>query len=79
VFWQGEFLDRHRYTKGIVTTFLPTVLVTLLALLVPLLLLLITTKGHAILTRSKMADSITTRYYKFLVCKYVLVPSILFN
>jgi hypothetical protein len=57
-----------------VTTFLPTLFVTLLAFLVPVLLFLIAKKGHAILTMSRLGDTIMSRYYKFLVCKYDSFP-----
>lgn len=52
-------------------SFLPTLLVTLLALLVPVLLFLIGKKAHTILTLSQLGDTIMTRFYKFLVCKSV--------
>lgn len=68
----ASYLDRHKYQKEIITAFLPTLLVALLAILVPLLLLLIGKKAHTILTLSRLHDTIMTRYYKFLVCKYVL-------
>jgi hypothetical protein len=46
---------------------LPTFLVSVLALLIPLLLLLIAKKAHTITTLSALHDLIMTRYYKFLV------------
>ena len=48
-------------------SFVPTFLVSVLALLIPLLLLLIAKKGHTIITLSALHDLIMTRYYKFLV------------
>jgi hypothetical protein len=65
----ASYLDKHPYQKEVITAFLPTLLVALLAILVPLLLLLIGKKAHTILTLSRLHDTIMTRYYKFLVCK----------
>ncbi|KAG9090998.1 hypothetical protein FRC07_011960 [Ceratobasidium sp. 392] len=63
------YLDSHRVQKELLSSFLPTLLVALLAILIPLLLLLIAKKAHNIITFSKLHDRILTRYYKFLVCK----------
>jgi len=65
----SEYLDRHSYQKEVITAFIPTLLVAILAILVPLLLLLIAKQAHTILTLSRLHDTILTRYYKFLVCK----------
>ena len=54
-------------------------LVTLLALLVPILLFLIAKKAHSILTMSQLHDTIMTRFYKFLVCKYDSSPLSFFS
>ena len=50
-----------------IQSFLPTVLVALLALLIPLVLLLIAKKAHTITTLSALHDRIMVRYYKFLI------------
>lgn len=50
-----------------IQSFLPTLLVALLALLIPLILLLIAKKAHTITTLSALHDRIMTRYYKFLI------------
>ena len=50
-----------------IQSFLPTFLFSVLALLIPLLLLLIAKKAHTITTLSALHDLIMTRYYKFLV------------
>jgi Calcium-dependent channel, 7TM region, putative phosphate len=49
-----------------VQSFLPTILVSLLALLIPLVLLLIAKKAHTIITLSALHDRVMTRYWKFL-------------
>lgn len=64
-----EYLSHHSYQKEVITAFIPTLLVAILAILVPLLLLLIAKQAHTILTLSRLHDTIMTRYYKFLVCK----------
>jgi ABC-type antimicrobial peptide transport system permease subunit len=64
-----DYLDKHPYQKEVITAFVPTLLVAILAILVPLLLLLIAKQAHTILTLSRLHDTIMTRYYKFLVCK----------
>lgn len=66
---QNTYLETHRVQKELLSSFLPTLLVALLAILIPLLLLLIAKKAHNIITFSKLHDRILTRYYKFLVCK----------
>lgn len=48
-------------------SFIPTLLVALLAILIPLILLLIAKKAHTITTLSALHDLIMTRYYKFLI------------
>lgn len=50
-----------------IQSFVPTLLVALLALLIPLILLLIAKKAHTITTLSALHDRIMTRYYKFLI------------
>jgi hypothetical protein len=51
----------------VIESFLPTLLISLLAITVPLLLLLIAKKAHTITTLSALHDRILTRYYKWLI------------
>ncbi|KAK0464387.1 uncharacterized protein EV420DRAFT_1263449 [Desarmillaria tabescens] len=69
VFWPSlkAYLDRHAWEEEVIQSFLPTLLVALLALLIPLILLLIAKKAHTITTLSALHDRIMTRYYKFLI------------
>jgi hypothetical protein len=60
-------LEKHEWESELIQSFLPTFLVSVLAILIPLLLLLIAKKGHTIITLSVLHDLIMTRYYKFLV------------
>ncbi|KAI8986240.1 DUF221-domain-containing protein [Trametes punicea] len=62
-----NYLDKHPWEEELLQSFLPTVLVSLLSLLIPLLLLLIAKRAHTIATLSALHDRIMTRYYKFLV------------
>lgn len=64
---QKQYLDRHAWQSEVIQSFIPTLLVALLALLIPLILLLIAKKAHTITTLSSLHDLIMTRYYKFLV------------
>lgn len=64
---KANYLDNHPWEEELLQSFLPTVLVSLLAVLIPLILLLITKKAHTIITLSELHDRIMTRYYKFLV------------
>ena len=64
---QKNYLDKHEWQSELLQSFLPTFLVSLLAILIPLLLLLIAKKGHTIITLSALHDLIMTRYYKFLI------------
>jgi hypothetical protein len=64
---QKRYLDKHAWQSEVIQSFLPTFLVSVLALLIPLLLLLIAKKAHTIITLSALHDLIMTRYYKFLV------------
>lgn len=68
---QRDYLVRNPTAQDLITNLLPTLLVTGLAILIPLILLLIAKKAHNIVLLSKLHDQILTRYYKFLVCKYV--------
>ncbi|KAG6918780.1 hypothetical protein DXG01_011971, partial [Tephrocybe rancida] len=69
LFWPSlkAYLDRHNWEEELIQSFLPTLLVALLALLIPLILLLIAKKAHTFTTLSAMHDIIMTRYYKFLI------------
>lgn len=64
---QKNYLDRHQWEEEVIQSFIPTLLVALLALLIPLILLLIAKKAHTITTLSALHDQIMTRYYKFLI------------
>jgi hypothetical protein len=64
---QKTYLDRHPWQEEIIQSFVPTLLVSLLAILIPLILLLIAKKAHTIPTLSALHDQILTRYYKFLI------------
>lgn len=64
-------MNRNPDQLEVLSSLVPTLLVTGLAILVPLLLLLISKKAHTIVLLSKLHDQIMTRYYKFLVCKSV--------
>ncbi|KAF5369353.1 hypothetical protein D9758_002763 [Tetrapyrgos nigripes] len=68
-FWPSlkNYLGRHPWEEEVIQSFLPTLLVALLALLIPLILLLIAKKAHTITTLSALHDRIMTRYYKFLI------------
>lgn len=68
-FWPSlkAYLDQHSWEEEVIQSFLPTLLVALLALLIPLILLLIGKKAHTITTLSALHDRIMTRYYKFLI------------
>ncbi|KAL4081093.1 hypothetical protein J3A83DRAFT_4204650 [Scleroderma citrinum] len=68
-FWPSlyDYLSRHPWQQEIIQSFLPTVLVSLLAILIPLILLLIARKAYRITTLSLIHDTIMIRYYKFLI------------
>ncbi|KAJ7366938.1 hypothetical protein DFH08DRAFT_835992 [Mycena albidolilacea] len=61
------YLDKHQWEEDLIQSFLPTLLVSLLALSIPPILLLIAKKAHTITTLSALHDLILTRYYKFLI------------
>ncbi|KAF8798979.1 DUF221-domain-containing protein [Phlegmacium glaucopus] len=69
LFWPSlkRYLDHHVWQSEVLQSFIPTLLVALLALLIPLILLLIAKKAHTITTLSALHDRIMTRYYKFLI------------
>jgi hypothetical protein len=60
-------LGNHPWEEEVIQSFLPTFLIAVLTILVPLLLLLIGKKAHTFTTLSAMHDIIMSRYYKFLV------------
>ncbi|KAJ7175917.1 hypothetical protein C8R46DRAFT_1161021 [Mycena filopes] len=64
---QAAYLDKHQWEEDLIQSFLPTLLVALLALAIPPVLLLIAKKAHTITTLSALHDLIMTRYYKFLI------------
>ncbi|EUC63218.1 tranport-associated late exocytosis protein [Rhizoctonia solani AG-3 Rhs1AP] len=66
------YLKNHHVQKELISSFLPTLLVALLAILIPLILFFIAKKAHNIITFSRLHDRILTRYYKFLVCNVVI-------
>ncbi|KAJ3556206.1 hypothetical protein NM688_g2150 [Phlebia brevispora] len=68
-YWPGlkTYLDNHEWQSEVLQSLVPTLLVAILTLLVPLILLLIAKKAHTIGTLSVMHDRIMTRYYKFLI------------
>ncbi|KZT09143.1 uncharacterized protein LAESUDRAFT_695760 [Laetiporus sulphureus 93-53] len=73
-FWPqlSTYLDKHPWEEEVLQSFVPTVLVSLLSLLIPLLLLLIAKKAHTIATLSTLHDRIMTRYYKFLIVNVLI-------
>ncbi|KAJ7644186.1 hypothetical protein FB45DRAFT_897169 [Roridomyces roridus] len=63
----SAYLARHAWEEDLIQSFVPTLLVSLLAFSIPPILLLIAKKAHTITTLSALHDLIMTRYYKFLV------------
>lgn len=68
----GDYLNRNPDQLEVLSSLVPTLLVTGLAILVPLILLLISKKAHNIVLLSKLHDQIMTRYHKFLVCNVLI-------
>lgn len=68
-FWPSlyNYLSDHPWQQDVIQSFLPTILVSLLTILVPLILLLIAKKAYTITTLSLIHDTIMIRYYKFLI------------
>ena len=64
---QYTYLNNHPWEEDIIQSFVPTVIVSLLTLLIPVLLILIAKKAHTLFTLSALHDRVMTRYYKFLV------------
>ncbi|EJD50636.1 hypothetical protein AURDEDRAFT_112230 [Auricularia subglabra TFB-10046 SS5] len=67
-----RYMERHKQQELAISSLLPTVLVSLLVIFVPMLLLLIGKKAHTIITLSKLHDRIMTRYHKFLTCNVLI-------
>lgn len=61
-----DYVKKHPGQESVLSGLLPTVLVSLLSIFIPMLLLLIGKKAHTIITLSKLHDRIMTRYHKFL-------------
>lgn len=68
-FWPSlyNYLSHHPWQEDVIQSFLPTILISLLAILIPLILRLIARKGYTITTLSLIDDTIMIRYYKFLI------------
>ncbi|KAI6114009.1 hypothetical protein F5141DRAFT_1195070 [Pisolithus sp. B1] len=68
-FWPSlyNYLSDHPWQQDVIQSFLPTILVSLLTILVPLILLLIAKKAYTITTLSLIHDTIMICYYKFLI------------
>jgi hypothetical protein len=69
---QRTFFGRHPEAATLITSLLPTLLVSGLAILVPLILLLIAKKAHTLVALSDLHDRILTRYYKWLVLNVLI-------
>lgn len=64
---QANYLARHPWEEELLQSFIPTILVSLLSLLIPLILFLIAKKAHTFVMLSALHDYIMTRYYRFLI------------
>ena len=64
---QANYLARHPWEEELLQSFIPTLLVALLTLLILPIFLIIAKKVHTIVTLSALHDCIMTRYYKFLI------------
>ena len=69
---QKSYLEKHESQSEVLQSFIPTLLVSVLTILIPQLLLLIAKRGHTIVTLSTLHDLVMTRYYKFLVVNLVV-------
>ncbi|KAF8578198.1 hypothetical protein K439DRAFT_1663846 [Ramaria rubella] len=67
-----RYLQKHPRDQEAISSLLPTILVSILTILIPMLLLLIAKKAHTIITFSKLHDTIMIRYWKFLVCNLLI-------
>lgn len=71
-FPQKQYLDRNPDKSEVFQSLLPTILVSLVSLLIPPILLLIAKKMHLITTISARDDILMTRYYKFLIVNVLI-------
>ena len=69
---QKSYLEKHKSQSKVLQSFIPTLLVSVLTILIPQFLLLIAKRGHTIITLSMLHDLVMTRYYKFLVVNLVV-------
>ncbi|CED82431.1 Uncharacterized conserved protein [Phaffia rhodozyma] len=67
-----DVLDKYPKAATIITSLLPTLLVSGLTLLIPLLLFLISRNAETIVTKSQMHNIMLSRYYRFLMCNVVI-------
>ncbi|KIJ55842.1 hypothetical protein M422DRAFT_200178 [Sphaerobolus stellatus SS14] len=67
-----SYFDKNPHDKEAISSLLPTILFSLLTILIPMILLLIAKKAHTIITFSKLHDTIMIRYWKFLVCNLLI-------
>lgn len=68
----SNYLANHSFEADVIQSFVPTLLVSLLSMLIPLILLLIAKKAFTIATLSSLHDLIMIRYYKFLIVNVVV-------
>ncbi|KZT51501.1 DUF221-domain-containing protein [Calocera cornea HHB12733] len=71
-----NYFNANPAKESLVSSFLPTLLYSILVILIPPLLLFITNHGHSAITASKIKDLVLTRYWKFLVCNAVFFFSL---
>jgi hypothetical protein len=64
---QANYLAHHPWEEELMQSFIPTILVSLLTLLIPPILFLIAKKAHRFITLSALHDCILRRYYRFLI------------
>jgi len=69
---QKDYLEKHELQSKVLQTFVPTLLVSVLTILIPQLLLFIAKRGHMVVTLSAAQNLAMTRYYKFLVVNVVV-------
>ncbi|KZP01320.1 hypothetical protein CALVIDRAFT_532932 [Calocera viscosa TUFC12733] len=71
-----NYFNANPAKESLVSSFLPTLLYSILVILIPPLLRFITNHGHSAITASKISDLVMTRYWKFLVCNAVFFFSL---
>jgi hypothetical protein len=64
---QANYLAHHPWEEELLQSLIPTILVSLLTLLIPPILFLIAKKAHTFVTLSALHDCILRRYYRFLI------------